>query len=140
MTFFWFTKENSHISQKTGVSIRIMILKQTTVKHRNGPPSLLTPTENLNGSKAIFTLTATASLRVPKTTLRFDDLLGLPKLSESRLCSWSVYYIEGIEIKIGQRKGCTWKHPGGFCPRSFQVPSPREVMGSAPSETTCDNV
>lgn len=107
------------------MSIRIMILKQTIVKHRNSPSSLLTPTENLGGSKAIFTLTANASSRVPKTTLRLDDLLGLPKLSERCLCSWSVYYTKGIEIKIGQRKGCTRKHPGGSVPVASRCPLPQ---------------
>lgn len=45
-------------------------------------------------------------LRVPKTTLKFNDLLrGLTELRKSVILMIMVYYSKRMQIKISKRKG-----------------------------------
>lgn len=57
-------------------------------------------------------------LRVPKTTLKFNDLLrGLAELRKSVILMIMVYYSKRMQIKISKRKGAgeiRWKPPVVF--------------------------
>ena len=52
-------------------------------------------------------------LGVPKTTLRFRDLLeGLTELRKAVIIMFMVCYSERLEIKISKGKRCTGQSPG----------------------------
>lgn len=78
---------------------------------------------------------------VPKTTLRFRDLLeGLAELRKAVIIMFMVYYSKRLEIKIGKGKRCTGQNPGETRHKLPGVP-PSGVIGQYLflSSTSCDD-